>query len=232
MKLHLMDLEAPFAHDTAIDALHAEPVIVQLPTVFVLLAAPTAAGAAQLDRCKTRLAGKHYGTAIGSLERFLAQADAAAMPDRFCTEDDFAPMTGTFIRLRLRAPDVQSPVMRGGTHQGLLLDGPHRTLFRRVEDSFELGAPDPIWQGRNYNAPLCTSCNVSGDPDGSIVEFERARAFAEQRGVRVMLTCRERAAELGSYPIFGYGRDGVRVHREGPRLAEFQQRIPPELRRW
>ena len=232
MKLHRMDLETPFAADVLIDALHHEPVIVQLPTVFVLLAAPTAAGAAQLDRCKTRLSGKNYGTAIGSLARFLAQADAAAMPDRFCSTDDFAPMTGTFIRLRFRAPDADSPVMRGGTHQGLLLDGPHRALFDRIENSFEGGAPDDIWQGRNYNAPLCTSCNVSGDADGSIVDLDRALAFAEQRGVRVMLTCRERATELGSYPIFGYARDGVRVHREGPRLAEFQQRIPPELRRW
>lgn len=232
MKIEQMDIGEPRAMDRVVEALHAEPVIVQLPTVFVLLAAPTSAGAAQLDRTKTRLAGKNYGTGIGSLERFLAQADAAELPEAFCTAADFEPMTGTFIRLRFRGAGFQSPTMRDGTHQGLLLGGAHRELFRRIEDSFEGLAPDPLWEGRNYAAPLCTSCNVSGDADGSIVQLERALAFAQARAVRLMLTCGDAVAELGSYPIFGYARRRISVHREGPRLEAFKQRVPVALRGW
>lgn len=50
--------------------------------------------------------------------------------------------------------------------------------------------------------------------------------------MRLLLTCEDSAEERGSYPIFGYTAQGVQVHREGPGLAAFQQRIPADLRRW
>jgi hypothetical protein len=227
-----LDIHHADAIALAVDAIHAEPVIVQLPTVFVLLAAPTTWGAAQLDRSKTRLAGKNYGTAIGSLERFLAQADPSQLPAGFTKVADFARMTGTFIRLRWRSADFQSPAIRRGTHQGLLLDGIYRELFTRIESSFADAPPDAMWGGRNYAAPLCTSCNVSGDADGSIVDLDRALAFARRRGVRLMLTSTEVAAERGSYPIFGYERQRVAVYRDGPGLERFKRQIPEALRAW
>jgi hypothetical protein len=227
-----LDIGHPEALDVAVEAIRRQPIIVQMPAVFVLLAAPTSAGAAALNASKTRLAGKNYGTAIGSLERFLAQADARELPPQFSRPADFARMTGTFIRVRFRAPSFQSETVRAGTHQGLLVDGPHRELFRRVEAAFADAPPDPLWGFHNYAAPLCTSCNVSGDPDGSIVELERALAFARLRDVPLMLTTTETPAEKGSYPIFGYERERVSIWRDGPRLEHFKQQIPRPLRAW
>lgn len=230
--MKVLDIESPRAVGMAVDAIQSEPVVVQLPTVFVLLAAPNARGARQLDKAKTRLAGKNYGTAIGSLERFLSQAVADDMPEEFNDADHFDALTGIFIRLRFREPTFHSPSIRNGSHQGVLLDGVHRQLFRKIESSFLNDPPDPIWDGNNYSAPLCTSFNESGHPDGSIVDRDIALAFAEAQGIGVVLTCQSSAAELGSYPIFGFERDRVSVHREGPGLAMFKERIPERLRAW
>lgn len=230
--MRIVDIRDREALALAVEEVRHAPIVVQLPTVFVLLAAPTRRGAQQLDDCKTRLAGKNYGTAIGSLELFLAQADASHLPAEFNAPAQFARMAGTFIRVRFRSGDFQSSTIRDGTHQGLLLDGPHRELFRRIEAQFVGGPPDPLWGHHNYTAPLCTSCNVSGDPGGSIVDIDPALAFAADRGVRLVVTGPAAAAELGSYPIFGYDRDRVRVHREGPGLEEFKRRVPGHLRAW
>jgi len=227
-----IDIRDPGAFEQAATAVHADAIVVQLPTVFVLLAAPTTRGAAQLDRSKTRLPGKNYGTAIGSLQGFLAQADSSQMPAEFSTAADFERMTGTFIRLRFRSSDFDSATLRDGTHQGVLLDGVHRALFKHIEASFAGLPPDPVWGGSNYAAPLCTSCNVSGDPDGSIVELERALDFAKDRGVGLVVTCADRAEQLGSYPIFGYEKQRVTVHREGPGLDHFKRQVPTHLRGW
>jgi len=230
--MKVIDIREREAMDLAVQAVQADAIAVQLPTVFVLLARPTREGASQLDRSKTRLPGKNYGTAIGSLDLFLAQAHPRHLPPEFATAQDFERVTGSFIRLRFRETDFESPVMRHGTHQGVLLDGPHRELFRRIEASCVGLPPDEIWGGSNYAAPLCTSCNVSGDPDGSIVDLDRAVDFCRDRQIGLLITCDDRPAQLGSYPILGYERDAVRVHRDGPGLDEFKQRIPARLRTW
>jgi maleate cis-trans isomerase len=51
-------------------------------------------------------------------------------------------------------------------------------------------------------------------------------------GLGLMLTRPAAQGELGSYPIFGFERDRVRVHRDGPGLAAFKNRIPERLRSW
>jgi hypothetical protein len=230
--MRVIDIHERDVFALAVDEIQRGAIVVQLPTVFVLLAAPTQAGALALDAAKTRLAGKNYGTAIGSLKLFLAQAVASSLPAEFSGVEHFERMNGSFIRLQFRAGDFQSSTIRDGSHQGVLLDGVHRDLFQRIEASFLSAPPDPLWGHANYSAPLCTSCNISGDPGGSIVELDKALQFAEMRGVRLVLTCPETAGELGSYPIFGYERDRVRVHREGPYLDFFKARIPMRLRSW
>jgi tRNA A37 threonylcarbamoyladenosine synthetase subunit TsaC/SUA5/YrdC len=229
--VRLIHIAQPGAIALAAAAIHHHPILVQLPTVFALLAAPTARGAQQLDDCKMRLKDKHYGTAIGSLHKFLAQAQPGSLPEKFNTAAHFRCMEGAFIRLRFRDEGFSSAVIRNGTHQGLLLSGPSRKLFMEIESSFEHYPPDDIWNGHNYRAPLCTSCNLSGHPEGSIVSQDKALAFARQRNIPFIIT-QTAAEEKGSYPIFGFSCEGVNLHRQGPGIERFMEKIPAHLRRW
>lgn len=230
--MNILPLDDPAAVNLATDEIHQRPVLVQFPTVFVLLAAPTAQGAQQLDATKTRLPGKNYGTAIGSLAKFVAQAQAELLPEDFNCCAHFEALTGTFIRLPFHDENIHSSTLRNGTHQGLLLDGLYQALFSRLEESFASNRPEAMWNYKNYGAPLCTSCNVSGDPEGSIIAYDKALGFAQTRNIRLFLTCPEPSSEKGSYPIFGFQKDTVRIHREGPGLETFKAKIPVRLRGW
>lgn len=228
----LIDINHPDAITIAKEAIHYHPILVQLPTVFALLAAPTTEGARQLDDCKMRLEGKNYGTAIGSLQKFLAQAQPGSLPGSFNTARHFSGMEGSFMRLLFRDADFQSKTIRNGTHQGLLLNGLFTKLFTAIENSFEDYQPDEMWDGNNYCAPLCSSCNISGHPDGSIVSLGKALEFAREREIPFIITTQHAAEEKGSYPIFGFRRDAVSIHREGPGMERFKERIPVGLRGW
>lgn len=230
--MQLINISHPDTLGLVTEEIHRRPVLVQFPNVFVLLAAPTANGARQLDALKIRQDDKNYGTAIGSLSKFIDQADKTALPEQFNATSHFRALKGTFIRLPFREPGFHSYTIRNGTHQGLLLGGAYNKLFRSIEDSFAGYPPEEIWNGRNYCAPLCTSCNISGHPDGSIVAFDKALTFARERGVGLFITNRKPAKELGSYPIFGFEQDKVSIHRDGPGLAGFKEKIPVALRNW
>ena len=230
--MKIIDIHHPDTFDVAIEAIHQGPIIVQLPTVFVLMAAPTSKGAAQLNEAKKRLPGKNYGTAIGSLPDFVAQAIPGSLPEGFSSPDDFVKMTGTFIRVQFRDKNFQSPTVLNGTHQGLLLEGVYAELFKAIEHSFAGSAPDKIWDYNNYSAPLCTSCNVSGDPEGSITTLDKALHFAREKKIPFFIKGHPSPGALGSYPIFGYERHQVAIHREGPHLNAFKEKIPLHLRAW
>jgi tRNA A37 threonylcarbamoyladenosine synthetase subunit TsaC/SUA5/YrdC len=227
-----IDLHHPDTFALAIEAIHQHPIIVQLPTVFVLLAAPTSKGAAQLNETKKRLPRKNYGTAIGSLPKFIAQALPGSLPAAFSSPDDFVKMTGTFIRLQFRDKNFQSTTIANGTHQGLLLEGVYADLFKAIEHSFETYTPDKVWAYKNYAAPLCTSCNISGDPEGSITALDKALHFAREKNISFFIQGEQSTHELGSYPIFGYERHKVSIHRAGPKLEVFKEKIPYLLRAW
>lgn len=228
----ILSINDPAALDLATEAIHQRPILVQFPSVFVLLAAPTSKGAHQLDATKSRLSGKNYGTAIGCLNRFIAQARPDTLPDEFTRCEHFAALTGSFIRLQVDQETFQSKTIRNGTHQGLLLDGIYSSLFRRMEESFDTTSPECMWNHRKYTAPLCTSCNLSGDPEGSITEYDKAFAFAKTRHIQLFLTASQQSGEKGSYPILGFESDRVRIHREGPGLDTFKEKIPTRLRSW
>ncbi|MBC3787181.1 hypothetical protein [Spirosoma utsteinense] len=228
----ILPISDPAALAVATQAIHQGPILVQLPRVFALLAAPTRKGAQQLDATKVRLAGKHYGTAIGSLAKFVAQAQPGGLPAEFSRCDQFRVLTGSFVRLQFHPQTFQSITIRNGTHQGLILGGDLRSLFKGLEASFDLNPAEQMWNQRNYNAPLCTSCNLSGDAQGSITEYEKAYRFGKARGIEILITGVGSTGEKGSYPILGIEPHGVRIHRVGPGLARIKERIPIGLQSW
>jgi hypothetical protein len=102
---------------------------VQMPTVFVLLAPPNSEGVSRLNRTKIRLPAKNYGTALGDLQSFYAMATPGTLSPELDSVEGFKLLTGAFIRITVAPETFNSPMVRAGTHQGLLLEGPHRELF-------------------------------------------------------------------------------------------------------
>lgn len=224
----IIDLNHPGAFGTIIDEIHRKPFILQLTSVFVLMAAPTREGAKQLDKLKTRQPNKNYGTAIGNLGNFLSCANKDLLPDGFTSSDQYEKLKGSFVRVHFGETNFNTPVIRHGTHQGLILDGILQELFMAIEASFSGTDNRILWAGHYYYSPLCTSCNISGDPMGSITDFDRAVEFAETRNVDLLVTGEQAQGQQGSYPIFGMYRSGIEIHRNGPNMEEIMSVFPPE----
>jgi tRNA A37 threonylcarbamoyladenosine synthetase subunit TsaC/SUA5/YrdC len=227
--MRVLHISEPGVAEAAVEAIRRAAILVQLPTVFVLLAPATREGAGWLDRTKRRLPQKNYGTAIGNLDRFAAMVTPGSRPPELETSSGLATLTGAFIRCRIADAEYNSAMVRNGTHQGVLLDGPHRELFAAIEAGLADMSDPGILAGHGYTAPLCTSCNISGDPLGSITEWDRAHRFALDRGVPLIVRGEAATGQAGSYPIFAIERDRVTIEREGPRMEEIKAALPTRL---
>jgi hypothetical protein len=217
------------AIQAAVEAIRRNAILVQLPTVFVLLAPATHDGVTWLNRAKQRLPEKNYGTAIGNLEQFAMMVMPGTLPPELASPPGLDILKGAFIRCRVASTDFNSAVVRRGTHQGVLLDGPHQTLFAEIEAGLADMSDPELFGGHVYTAPLCTSCNISGHPLGSITEWERARAFALDRKIPLVIRSVPAIGEFGSYPIFEIDRNHISIKRERPRMDEIRAALPQRL---
>jgi hypothetical protein len=140
--------------EAVIEALTHDVVMVQLPTVFVLLAPPNADGVRWLNRTKARLPAKNYGTALGDLASFYALATPGTLPPELDGVEKLTRLAGAFMRITVAPASFNSTMVRAGTHQGLLLDGPHHDLFRAVEAGIRSTADPDLMGGHKFSAPL------------------------------------------------------------------------------
>ena len=225
-EIHIND---PDAVSAVIDTLRHDVVMVQMPTVFVLLAPPNSDGVERLNRTKLRQPHKNYGTALGDLRSFYAMASPSTLPPELDSVEALKVLSGAFIRITVAPESFNSAMVRNGTAQGLLLDGPHRELFMAVEASFADVVEPGMLSGHRFAAPLCTSANISGHPDGSIVAWERAYAFGVERKIPLVVRCEPEPGLVGSYPIFWLQHDWVRIERNGPRMEELMAALPARL---
>ena len=225
-EVHIADVDTVNA---VIDTLRHDVVMVQMPTVFVLLAPPNSDGVERLNRTKIRQPNKNYGTALGDLESFYAMALPDTLPAELDSLGGLKVLSGAFIRITVAPQNFNSAMVRNGTAQGLLLEGPHRELFRAVEASFADVVQPSMLGGHRFAAPLCTSANISGHPDGSIVSWEQAYAFGLERNIPLVVRCEPEQGLVGSYPIFWLQRDRVRIERNGPRMEDLKAALPARL---
>jgi hypothetical protein len=195
----------------------------------VLLAPATREGVDRLNRKKQRLPEKNYGTAIGNLDQFAAMVMPGTLPPELAAPPGLEVLKGAFIRCRVASSAFNSALVRYGTHHGVLLDGPHQTLFAEIEAGLADMYDPEMLAGHIYTAPLCTSCNISGHPLGSITEWNRAREFAIDRKVSLVIRCDPAIGEFGSYPIFEIERNCISIQREGPRMDEIRAALPRRL---
>ena len=64
--MQIIDIQDRGAFEIILQRVPHEAVLLQLPTVYTLVAAPARAGVEQLDRLKASLSGKNYGTVMRS----------------------------------------------------------------------------------------------------------------------------------------------------------------------
>ena len=206
-------------------------VLIQLPPVFGLMAPPNKIGIQVLHYTKARLDGKLYGTLIGDYTRFHGLAVEGSTPDFLKVEDDIRFLNDSFLRIQITDPGFNSPLVSKGMHQGLLLsDGPYRDAFKVIEHTLAEKADPALYNGKLYSAPLCTSANISGDVRGSITDYERALEFMVDRNIPLMISGKnEVAASKGSYPIFSFNGNRVKVERKGPGTQRMIESFPKDL---
>lgn len=199
------------------------PIVVQLPTVFAIVAPATHAGARLLDRCKDRLPGKFYSVLIGNLAEYLRLSSDSPLsrylldpgrPDRL--QEFAADLESTFLRTRISTKACSSRAICEGRLQGLIMGGVLEEKMRLMEALTE-GLPGKLFGAAQdrYCAPIASSCNMSGDPAGSIDDIGRALDFASRRGVGLVLT-NSSGTGGGSNPIFGISGTELETLREGP----------------
>ena len=227
MTVHEVMIDAPDVASHVQEALQLAPhvVMIELPSVFGLFTVPTRAGAHALDVVKSRLPGKTYGTAIGDLRRFTSLAMPGVLGAQARETADWSWLESAFIRFGIGPESLDTPAIRRGTHQGLLMgQGPHRRLFVALEDA-RLGADDDLFGARRCDALMCSSANRSGDPDGSITEFKSARAFAAERGVKLIVRNLPFNGPRGSYPIIWFREGMASIERSGPGVERLREEI-------
>jgi hypothetical protein len=126
-----------------------------------------------------------------------------------------------FFRMRIGPRDLQTPTVRQGTHQGLLLPGKYNEVMRALEDATDPDAS--LYGGKHYTAPIASSWNLSQDPAGSITTRDRALALAKARGIRLVVF--GPSAGTGSYPILQLDQAHIQVQRRGPGLTAILQAL-------
>jgi hypothetical protein len=220
------------ALDACLQAYQSFPVVmVQFPEVFGLMAMPNKDGVDGLNRVKSRLPEKLYGSVIGDTFKFLRMGVDTGSLAYLNSEVDILKLEGSIIRIRVDEAEKSSFTCLNGTHQGLLFrESPTRELFRKLETAFESSADTTLFLGHSYSAPLCTSANLSGHPDGSITSLETARIFGEKMGIPLLLRASDYiASEKGSYPVLALEKSRIVVERKGPGLEEIISRFQPGL---
>jgi tRNA A37 threonylcarbamoyladenosine synthetase subunit TsaC/SUA5/YrdC len=202
--------------------------MLEMPTVYALVAPSTIAGVRAMNNAKRRLPGKVYGSVIGSFSNFLKLATFKQVNSIFNGDlSFFSCLEGSFIRIPVASKNIDTPSINRGTHQGLLLSqGPLRTLFENIEKLSHRQDTSAIFPMANYHAPLCTSANISGDPRGSITDIKQARIFADYANIDLIVRTNHEEQEKGSYPILSFEGNKISVERQGPGLQRILSGLP------
>lgn len=211
--MRVVELDDPNVVDAVLDATRTGAFVLQLPSVFGLVARGTSTGARQLDRAKQRLPGKTYGSLMGA--RSAWHQLAPYLDDGRL--EQLSAIENCFVRCRIGPKTLSSAAVRAGTHQLIRLPAVYRALCAALERQTALDYS--LYGGRLHRAPLASSWNLSGDEAGSITCPERALELARQRDIRLVVLAPE-AQGSGSYPIVEWTPSGPVPRRQGPGLQE------------
>ena len=216
--------------DAIVSHLSTSVVMLQTPKVFVLLAQPSFKGVELLNAVKNRLPNKNYSTALGSLSNFFDLADLNSLPTMLDKKEKLEVFNGAILRISIGSEKLNTSLVKNGTHQGLLIGGRHRQVFRKIEEHLSMKSGNILFVGKNFYAPLSTSANVSGDPCGPITNWDRAWHFGKERKIPLVSRSSEISGQMGSNPIFWIKRNSITLEREGLGQSQIIDKLPANLK--
>lgn len=197
------------------DALSLGGFLIDLGSVFALIALPTKQGVDFIDKTKKRLLGKAYGSIVSDPIDFIRSSKLDNASKELLL-DSFSSVRITNCFLRIPWKDETNELLINGTHQGLLIDEERHHFFAEL-NSFVAGINQKELIG-GISSVICSSANLSGHPDGTITDLNKAITFGDDNNIDLLIKFK-RITEMqtkGSFPIFSIGYQSFRVERNGP----------------
>ncbi len=212
------NIQHPESIGLAVDVFESSfPIImIELRSVYGLIAPNTPVGILALNECKQRKPGKHYGSITGNAEDLARLAQIPPIP--------YSELEGFILRLPVRE-DSHPSVSKQNTHQ-VLFDVPVvRNFITSLEHASNAKPLSLNFCHSGYAGPLCTSANMSGDISGSITLEEDAIHFGRERAIPLLLQTGIKGTKRGSYPIFSFNGTQFAEERNGPDAAFLLEKL-------
>jgi tRNA A37 threonylcarbamoyladenosine synthetase subunit TsaC/SUA5/YrdC len=196
-------------------------IMVEMRSVYGLIAPNTLQGIEALHRIKKRLPGKTYGSIFGNPEA-LSRLCNNAIPSLIDQE-------GFILRIPVTEAGNKE-VTRAGTHQILFENSTLKNFISLLEDFCISEKMSLNFNRSSYAGPLCTSANISGATSGSITNHDSATSFCNESGIPLMIETGMMGENLGSYPIFSFENNQFTIERDGPDSTKLLESLRLSLR--
>ena len=192
-------------------------IILEFSGNYGLVSPNSLLGTSTLDNSKTRLDGKYYGSILGNFD-----AIRKILPSHIESnlKDFISIFERAFIRFDVDAKNTNSKVVKDGRHQVLIENPAFRKRIELVELKMMEGHPTSDFFNVNYQGLLCTSANISGDPNGAITDLDKVIEFGKNKGIELLVHSGLMKQKIGSYPSFYIGKEDISIERKGYRDAE------------
>jgi tRNA A37 threonylcarbamoyladenosine synthetase subunit TsaC/SUA5/YrdC len=190
------------------------PVILfEFTTVYGLISPINHSGVAALNRTKSRLPDKFYGS---------VSSDPTQIAD---LTTDVNKLNGFFLRYPVHDHLEEAPVIGFNKHQTLFETQQIRKTLQIVEEEMKsLGIHD-TYLNEKFSGVLCTSANISGHPQGSITSFQQAQLFGAGHNVPLMIVQENVLEKGGSFPVFEWINNQIICHRGGTNQLELAKKL-------
>lgn len=211
-EVHLND--ADFCKEMKAVFLSNFPVVIfEFSGVYGLLAPNNSSGINALNKAKSRLNHKYYGSLLGDFSRCKEIFSNEFLLDELTFLKTFQ---GSIIRVPVKSDLEKIIIVHEGKHQILIENQLVQDKIAAFEKLIHEELPQSDFFLYPYLGPLCTSANISGDPSGGIKELSKARAFARDRKIPLLVHTDLLSDKLGSYPVFSLTNTGYSLERNGP----------------
>ena len=181
-------------------------VILEFRFVYGLMAANNIKGVEAINKIKKRLPNKFYGSFLGINESFK-QIIHPNYLDQFNVISNAGE--GAFLRFPIQNMKSPNQTCHNATHQVLIEYGRLKKAVEFIEKEYIKSVKTSDFFTSNFQSPLISSLNISGDIDGTITDKKHALDFGVKEKIPLFIhsDCLTFATE--SYPIFSYNEGGL-----------------------